>query len=120
MKKLSKKTKPKKLIKQLFNSVIDSINIGNNGECHIKFKSDLVLETEGSQIFYTKNGRTAIQAKTLHLNPKTNGIEEKINNLKIDHLCNDMHEESLKKLLEIKKENSTKDNKCGCENGGCC
>jgi hypothetical protein len=122
-KKLAKfEKKSLKKIVNIFNKVIDSVNVGPNGECHIKFKSDFVFETEGSQIFYTKNGRTAIQAKTLHLNPKTVGMQDKIENLEINKLSNkmieDANEETRKAEIQF-EENANKHGDC-CGEGGCC
>ncbi|MEO5350431.1 MAG: hypothetical protein H7836_12395 [Magnetococcus sp. YQC-3] len=51
---------------------IEEIKTNDSKELYIKFKSNLIIETNGSQLFYTKEGMTIVQSKLIHLNPKSN------------------------------------------------
>jgi len=72
------KKKIKNIIKfiDIFTNVVEEVRTNENGELYLKLKDNLIIETNGSQLFYTENGIAIIQSKTLHLNPKVSNMED--------------------------------------------
>ena len=48
---------------------IEEVKTSKGGALYIKLKSDFILDTEGNQVLYTKDGQSIIQSSRLHLNP---------------------------------------------------
>ena len=50
---------------------IDKIEVLDDGSLYIKTINHLIIESEGNQVMYSKNGEIVIKSKILHLNPGT-------------------------------------------------
>jgi len=75
-------------IKTIFNA-IDTIVTDQNNNIYVKFKKDLILETDGNFITYTKNGVCIQKSKLTFINPKlnTNTSYTRIGDENLVHEC---------------------------------
>lgn len=54
-----------------FADAFEVVEVLSDGSLYMKTKSHLIIESEGNQIFYSKEGEIVIKAPMLHLNPST-------------------------------------------------
>ncbi|MBC8427437.1 MAG: hypothetical protein H8D97_00955 [Proteobacteria bacterium] len=129
-KKLIKKQEEKKNLKQqfknmiqlaeVFNNVVEEIRTNQHGELYVRLKDNLIIETKGSQLFYTRHGVQVNQARLIHLNPYTNNMEEDFENGNILNIENKANSEMIKNRTSKANKNSADiNNKCD-PSSGCC
>jgi len=71
---------------------VKDIKLSDNGSVHITYRNNVVIETEGSLIHYTKDGYHIMKAKQTWINPKIENfitIEDNIDNnvILLKHEC---------------------------------
>jgi len=59
---------------------IEEIEVMDDGSLYVKYKNHLVVNTNGSNYTYSKNGNNLIMANILHLNPNSKDIMSNIEN----------------------------------------
>jgi hypothetical protein len=130
MKSLTKKKQSKKQLKkqqfktmlqlaEVFNNVVEEIRTNQRGELYVRLKDNLIIETRGSQLFYTKHGVQVNQARLIHLNPYIDNMQddfERGNLLSIENKAKDemIKNGSSKAPVPNKKEKQQCDPKTGC------
>lgn len=55
---------------------IESISIDEDGSLHLKTKNHLVIESEGHQVFHSKDGQVVLKHQKIHLNPPTTVVSD--------------------------------------------
>lgn len=92
---LEEKVEKFEKIMNVFDTAIEKVEVSPEGDCYIKFRNHMIIETEGNQILYSKNGQAAIQFKMLYLNPKTEKMQKRLRTLEVDDLTHSMYENHL-------------------------
>ena len=96
---------------------IEEIKTNNKNSLYIKFKSDFILATEGSQVFYTKDGQAIIQSKRLHMNPNIDMANDLENNklISVNKKIQNKLDEKEKSRLEALENYQKNINECTCK-----
>ena len=85
-------------------SSIDNIVSTEDGSLYIKYKNNLVISSDGSNIIHSKNGDIVIKSNFLHLNPESYEMKniQKLQGNNTDKVIKELH------LLEEKRKNGKK------------
>jgi len=78
---------------------IKSIDVTDDGSILVDFKSNLIVKSDGHQIFYSPDSYIVMKSDMIELNPQ---IYSDINNINVNN-CNN-YIDCVKKTSELKKE----------------
>ncbi len=70
----------------IFEKCVESVTTNPDGQLYLKLKDNLIIETEGSQLFYTRDGIIVLQSNTLHFNPKIEKMKVDFENGNINNI----------------------------------
>lgn len=80
---------------------------------YIKFKKDLILQTNEHLVIHSNNGQIAIKGDLLHLNPRTN-INKYFDSQQYTPMISKLEEENKKELERRLKELKNESKTCDC------
>lgn len=106
----------------IFEKCVESVTTNPDGQLYLKLKDNLIIETEGSQLFYTRDGIIVLQSNTLHFNPKIEKMKVDFENGNINNIHLEIKEQIRlhhlrdKELMSCNHHKKKKDSCCSPSN----